>query len=152
MRYTAPVSAPLLARAILTALAAGQGVAPLIIDLNRTHATNPLWLGHARFHVVSQTFAETMAGAVEVALIWYPGSALRQRFYLAAALTAVPMAAFFAAMLTRRLYSGTLHDPNGIPPVRIRTANGVIEFDLNVVIVTSAAALLVLAVWICWRN
>lgn len=146
------MSAPLLARVILTALAAGQGVAPLIIDLNRTHATNPLWPGHARFHVVSQTLAETMAGAVEVALVWCPGPALTERFYLAAALTAIPMAAFFAAMFTRRLYSGTLHDPNGVPPVRIRTANGVIEFDLNVVIVTFAAALLVLAVRIFWHS
>jgi len=41
------MSASLLARLMVTAVAAGQGITPLFIDLNRTHATNPLWPGHA---------------------------------------------------------------------------------------------------------
>ena len=89
-----------------------------------------------------------MAGAVEVALIWWPGPTARERFYLAAVLTAIPMAAFFVAMGARHLYSGTLHDPNGIPPVRIRTSSRVVEFHLNVVIVALAAALLVVAAFL----
>ena len=131
---------------MLTALAAGQGVAPLFIDLNQTHATHPLWPGHARFHLVSQTLSMTLAGAVEVALIWWPGPVLSQRFYLAAMLTAIPMVAFLAAMFSRRLYGGALHDPQGIAPGRIRTRNGVVEFDVNVVIITVASVLLIVAV------
>jgi len=140
------MTASLLARAMLTALSAGQGVAPVFIDLNRTHATNPLWPGHARFHVVSQTLGMTLAAAVEVALIWWSGPSLSQRFYLAASLTAIPMAAFLAAMFSRRLYGGTLRDPNGIPPGRIRTSNGVVEFDINIVVITMASLLLIAAV------
>jgi hypothetical protein len=140
------MTASLLARIMLTALAAGQGVAPLFIDLNRTHATHPLWPGHARFHLVSQTLSMTLAGAVEVALIWWPGPVLSQRFYLAAMLTAIPMVAFLAATFSRRLYGGALHDPLGIPPGRIRTRNGVVEFDVNVVIITVASVLLIVAV------
>ncbi len=135
-----------LARTMLTALAAGQGLAPLFIDLNRTHATNPRWPGHARFHVVSQTFGMTLAAVVEVALIWWPAPAINQRFYLAAILTAIPMAAFLVAMFSRRAYGGALHDPNGIPPGRIRTRSGVVEFDVNVVIITGASVLLVTSV------
>jgi hypothetical protein len=131
---------------MLTALAAGQGLAPLFIDLNRTHATNPQWTGHARFHLVWQTFTLTLAAAAEVALIWWPASGLSQRFYLAAILTAIPMAAFIAAQFSRALYGGTLHDPNGIPPARIRTHTGVVEFDLNTVVIIVAAALLAVAV------
>src|SRR4051812_26305878 len=107
------MSSPLLARLMLTAVAAGQGITPLFIDLNRTHATNPLWPGHARFHVVWQTFALTLSAIVEVALIWWLSAASRQFFYLAALLTSLPMIAFLLAAITRQKYAGTLHDPNG---------------------------------------
>ncbi len=134
------------ARILLTALAAGQGIAPLFIDLNRTHATNPLWPGHARFHVVSQTLTQTLAAAVEVALLWWPGPTLDQRFYLVAVLTALPMIGFFAAFFARGLYSGTLRDPNGMPIARIRARSGVVEFDMNLAILVVATVLLVAAV------
>ena len=140
------MSAPILARALLTAIAAGQGIAPFFIDLNRTHATNPLWPGHARFHVVWQTFSQTLIAAAEVALLWWPAPAMPQRFYLAALLIAGPLAAFLLAMFTRTLYGGTLHDPNGIPPVRIHAGQRVIQFDLNAVIIIFAAALVVLSI------
>lgn len=140
------MSASLLARVLLTAIAAGQGIAPLFIDLNGTHATNPLWPGHARFHVVSQTLGQTLAAAVEVALVWWPGPALHQRFYLAAILTGIPMAGFLAALFTRSLYRGTLRDPNGMPLARIRTRTGIFEFDMNVVIIALASVLLIAAV------
>lgn len=140
--------APLLSRAVVTALAAGQGVAPLFIDLNRTHATHPLWPGHARFHVVWQTFTQALASAVIVAMLWWTGSGAGPRFYLAALLTAVPLAGFLLALFARRLYAGTLHDPNGIAPVRIRAGQRSIEIDMNLVLVVAAAALLVFAVLI----
>lgn len=137
---------PLLARAIVTALAAGQGVAPLFIDLNCTHATNPLWPGHARFHVVWQTLTQTLASAVIVALLWWGGPYAGPRFGLAALLTAVPLAGFLVAFSGRRLYAGTLRDPNGYKPVRISAGGRTVEVDMNLVLVVVASALLVIAV------
>jgi hypothetical protein len=128
---------------ILTAVAAGQGAAPLFIDLNRTHATNPMWPGHARFHVVWQTLTQTMLAAAEVALIWWPGPGLTQRFYLAAMLTAAPMAAFLAAMSVRGLYRGTLHDPNGIAPVSVRVLGSDFKINMNLVMILVGAVLVV---------
>ena len=138
--------APLPARAIVTALAAGQGLASLFIDLNRTHATNPLWPGHARFHLVWQSLTQTLVSAVVVALIWWPGPAASSRFYLAAVLTAIPMASFFLAFATRASYHGRLHDPNGIPPLRTHFGNRLIVIDGNTAIVCFASALLIAAV------
>jgi hypothetical protein len=138
--------APLLARAMLTALATGQGLTPLFIDLNRTHATNPLWPGHARFHVVWQTFGLTLINALALAFIWWIGPEPTQRFYLAALLAALPMVSFFIAMLARKLYGGTLHDPNGIQPVRIRISGRIREVDMNAALVIVGAAVLVCAV------
>lgn len=136
------MSDPLLARWMLTAIAAGQGIGPLIIDLNRTHAMHPLWIGHARFHLVWQSLTLALMSAAGIALLWIPGTASSERFYFAATLTALPIAGFLIALFTRSLYGGTLHDVDGIPPVRI----GRISFDLNAVIVVFAAFLLGTAV------
>jgi hypothetical protein len=125
---------------------------PIFIDLNRTHATNPLWMGHARFHVVQQVFTLALAAAVEVGLLWWPGDAGRVRFYLAAGLAATSLAGFMLATLTRRLYGGALHDPNGMKPVRIQTSRGVVEVDINLPIVLSAAVMLAGAVVLFWRS
>jgi hypothetical protein len=139
------MSASLLARLMVTAVAAGQGITPLFIDLNRSHATNPLWPGHARFHTVWHTFALFFTGIVGVALIWWPSPASRGLFYLAALLTALPMLAFFVAMFSRKVYGGTLHVPNGIQPVRIRIGGKVREFDMNAVLVIVGGAVVLSA-------
>jgi hypothetical protein len=146
------MTAALAARWIVTAIAAGQGVMPVVIDLNRTHATNPLWPGHARFHLVQQVFTLLPAAVIEVALLWWPGHAMRERFYLAAVLAATSLVGFLVATLARPLYGGRLHDPNGIQPVRFRVGSRLIKFDMNVPIVALATALLIGAVVVFWRS
>ena len=140
------MAAPLLAQWMLTTLAAGQGIAPVLIDLNRTHATHPLWPGHARFHLVAQVVAGVATSAVEIALLWWPGPWQQERFMLAAFLSAAPLLGYVVAMLTRRMYRGTLSDPLGIPPVRIRTRKGVIEFEINIAVIAVAVIWLAVAV------
>jgi hypothetical protein len=142
------MSAPFLARLIVTAVAAGQGITPLFIDLNRTHATNPLWPGHARFHVVWQTFGLFFMGVLGVALIWWPPAGSREHFYLAAILTALPMLGFLVALVMHRMYDGTLHDPNGIQPVRIHIGGKTREFDMNLVLIVVGAVVILIAVLI----
>jgi hypothetical protein len=44
----------LLSRILLTFSAIGYGFVTIKADFNQTHATNPLWTPHARFHVVWQ--------------------------------------------------------------------------------------------------
>lgn len=146
------MSAEFVARFTVTAIAAGLGILPVFIDLNRTHATNPLWTGHARFHLVQQVFTLLPAAAVEIALLWWPGAAMHTRFYLAALLTATSLAGFLIATLTRPLYGGALHDPNGVQPVRLRIGGREIVFDMNVPIVLAATVLLIGAVLLFWMT
>lgn len=130
---------------MVTAVAAGQGITPLFIDLNRTHATNPLWPGHARFHTVWQALTLTMLSVVELSLIWWFAPDTRWVFFLAALLTAAPIAGFLLALFSRALYSGTLHDPNGIQPLRIRMRSHVREIDMNAALILIATIVLVIA-------
>jgi hypothetical protein len=139
------MTAALVARLTVSAIAS-QGILPLFIDLNRTHATNPLWPAHARFHLVYEVFTHLPAAAVEIALLWWPGPSGPARFYLAAALAAMPLVGFLVATLARPLYGGTLHDPNGIQPARLRLGSRHIVFDLNLAIVITAAVLMAGAV------
>jgi len=142
------MSSQLLARLMVTAVAAGQGIAPLFIDLNRTHATNPLWTGHARFHVVWQTLTMTTMAVVEVALLWWISPRSQWVLLLAALMTSTPIVGFLLALFARAMYAGRLHDPNGIQPLRIRVAAAVREIDMNLVLVIVGAVVLSVAVLI----
>jgi hypothetical protein len=73
----------LVARILLSLLCALQGLATLAIDFNRTHATNPAWTGHARFHVVWQSISVALLSILELALIWWHGPYQKDGFYLA---------------------------------------------------------------------
>jgi hypothetical protein len=137
-----------IARCLLTFLGAVQGVATLAIDLNHTHATNPQWLGHARFHLVWQDMESFLICVLAVALTWWPAH-YEQCFYLAAILTAIPMLGFLAAFAGRKLYGGALSDPNGIAPARVAVLGKVRQIDLNLaaVIVGMAALAGILTIY-----
>lgn len=122
-----------IARDLLAALCLLQGMATVAIDLNRTHATNSEWPGHARFHVVWQTAAFVWLAMLEVPLVLVAGSLQEQRFYLALILAGVPMFGFFAAFIARRIYKGTLSDPNGMQPLKINVRSSTLLIDLNLV-------------------
>ena len=134
---------------MLAALCILRGSATLAIDLNRTHATNPFWPGHARFHLVWQTAAFAWLAALEALLLFYTGPLQEQRFYLAAILAGIPMLGFFCALIARGLYRGTLSDPNGMRPliVTVRGANLRIDLNLAAEIVGVLALATVVAIY-----
>ena len=48
----------LTAKILVTLVAVATGLGPMRADFNATHATNPLWTPHARFHVVWQVLCQ----------------------------------------------------------------------------------------------
>ena len=72
----------LLARILFTVMTAGYAVATVIADFNATHATNPKWTPHARFHVVWQITSYVGFGLFALVLIWWPGPLAVERLYL----------------------------------------------------------------------
>jgi hypothetical protein len=129
------------ARLLLSLLCAVQGLASLAIDLSRTHATNPLWPGHARLHLVWQSMTVTLLSVIELCLLWCAGAfglSCDQRFFLAALLASISCLGFLLAFLGRRLYAGTLSDPNGIPPASLSVAGRTVSLDLNLAAIVTA--------------
>ena len=83
-----------IARDLLAVLCCLQGLVTLAIDLNRAHATNTAWPGHARFHLVWQVATTAGLALLEVILVLAPGPFRAQCFYLAAVLAGIPMLSF----------------------------------------------------------
>ena len=130
----------LLARILLSLATLGYGLATIKADFNATHATNPKWTPHARFHVVWQILSYSGIALIALCLIWLDGPLPRERLYLAAALALAIYGAFFATALARSLFGGTLFDDNGYAPFKAPVGPG--KWDVNVTVFTVMTALL----------
>lgn len=136
------------ARGLLALLCLIQALVTMAIDLSHTHATNPRWPGHARFHLVWQVFSTVIFCALEISLVWPGGPYAEKRFYLAVVLTSIPLLGFLVALFGREIYGGALSDPNGIPPVKLGIFGKVRHFDMNVVAVGAAGVAIAAILWI----
>src|SRR5262249_5546126 len=101
-------------------------------DFNRTHATNPSWTPHARFHMVWQILSYAGVGLVALYLIWIDGPQPLERLYLAAALSIAIYGGFFAAVLARRPLGVAVYDKMGSLPFRAPIGPALWRWDANV--------------------
>jgi hypothetical protein len=124
----------LLARVLLTLATAGYAFATVLADFNKTHATNPKWTPHARFHVVWQISSYVGLGLIALALIWWPGPTAVERLYLVALMAAVVYGAFFVAVFAMPIYGGEAYDDNGYPPFAAPVPIIARRWDLNITI------------------
>jgi hypothetical protein len=134
----------LVARILFTLSTLGYAAGTVIADFNKTHATNPQWTPHARFHVVWQICSYVGFGLLALALIWWPGPLAIERLYLAALMSALVYAAFFVAVVTMPVYGGGAYDGNGyqpfVAPVPIFTGRwdvNITAFSVHVVILAA---------------
>jgi MFS family permease len=138
----------LIARVLLTLATLGYGAITIKADFNKTHATNPQWTPHARFHVVWQILSYSGIGLIALGLTWLNGPLPRERLYLAAALAIVMYAAFFIAALARPVFAGKLYDENGYLPFRPPVGPDNWRWDLNVTVFTIMAVITIAAILI----
>jgi hypothetical protein len=134
------------ARILFTLTVLGYGLGTIKADFNKTHATNPAWTPHARFHVVWQILSYSGIGLIALYLIWADGSMAVQRLYLVAAFGIAIYGAFFAAVFARPLYSGTLYDQNGYRPFKPPFGPEHWRWDANVAVFTIMSAILAAAI------
>jgi uncharacterized protein DUF6640 len=137
----------MIARILLTLNTLGYSLGPAIADFNKTHATNPLWTPHARFHVVWQVLSYCGLGLIALGLIWIGGPTATVRLWLAAALAVAVYAGFFATVLTMPRYGGSVADTNGVPPLAtVILAGRPLALDTNVTVFCVQIAILLVAV------
>ena len=124
----------LLARILFTLMTAGYALGTIIADFNATHATNPKWTPHARFHVVWQITSYAGFGLLSLALIWWPGPLAVERLYLAAIMGAIVYGAFFVAVVTMPVYGGGAYDENGYQPFAAPVPVFSRRWDVNITV------------------
>lgn len=132
----------LTAQVLLSLATLGYSVVPAIFDTNATHATNPLWVGHARFHVVWQVMSYIGFGLIALLLIWMPGPEHLARLWITAAMGAAAYAGFFCAVFAKPLYGGENYDKNGVLPVRLKFGGRSYELEANITLFSITALIL----------
>jgi hypothetical protein len=130
-----------IAKILLTLTVLGYALVTIKADFNKTHATNPQWTPHARFHVVWQILSYSGVGLIALYLIWSDGPNPIERLYLAAAISAAIYGAFFAAVVARPLFGGALYDDNGYLPFQPPMGPKAWRWDVNVTAFAVLAAI-----------
>ena len=136
----------LLARILLTLVTLGYGFVTILADFNKTHATNPKWTPHARFHVVWLISSYAGFGTLALALIWWPGPYATERLVLAATMGAIVYTAFFAALIAMPVYGGKAYDDNGYLPFAAPVPLIANRWDVNITVFSVFSALLIVGV------
>jgi Family of unknown function (DUF6640) len=122
----------LLARVLFTLATIGWAALTVVADFNKTHATNPKWTPHARFHVVWQISSYVGFGLMALVLIWAPGPYPVERLYLVAVMGAIVYAAFFVALAAMPIYGGAAYDQNGYQPFKAPVPLFADKWDANI--------------------
>jgi hypothetical protein len=133
----------LLARILLTLVTLGYSLGTVVADFNQTHATNPKWTPHARFHVVWQISSYVGFGLMALALTWWPGPYAVERLYLVALMGAIVYAAFFVAVFAMPIYGGATYDDNGYLPFAAPLPVIARKWDVNITVFSVLAAILI---------
>ena len=136
----------LLARVLLTLVTIGYGFITVLADFNKTHATNPTWTPHARFHVVWQISSYVGFGLLALALTWWSGPYAVERLYLVALMGAIVYGAFFVAVFTMPVYGGGAYDENGYLPFAAPVPIIARKWDVNITAFSVLAAILIAGV------
>ena len=125
-----------ISKILISLIFLGFGLVAPLIDFNESHATNPLWTGHARFHLVWQVSAMILTSIIAFLLLWFFESFIS--LIIVFSLAYVWIFSFFASLVSMKIYDGKLNDINGVPPIEINLASRKILIDRNVQAISGA--------------
>ncbi|WP_445948198.1 DUF6640 family protein [Sphingorhabdus sp.] len=133
----------LAAKLLISLVAFMTAVGPIKADFNATHATNPLWTPHARFHVVWQVLCQTGVAMFILYIVW--GADFPGHVFLAAMMNFNWLVTFFLTLANMKRFEGSLKDVNGIPPFRFNIGGKVRLVDTNLFGATMLATINMIA-------
>lgn len=123
-----------MSRWLITAATLAYGFGPFVVDMNRTHLFHPRWPGHARLHLFWAAVSQAGVAGLALWLIWGSTPDARWSLRLAGGIGLCLNAGFWAALVARRWFNGTLHDPQGIPPIAGKVDGNVLAVGLITVL------------------
>ena len=124
----------LLASLLISLVALATAVGPMRADFNATHATNPLWTPHARFHMVWQVLSQAGVSILILYLLWganFPGHA-----WIAVIMNFNWGLTFYLTLFNMKRFAGALSDVNGIPPFKFNIGGQIRTIDTNLFLAT----------------
>ncbi len=125
-----------ISKILLTLICIGLGTITPLIDFNESHATNPLWTGHARFHLVWQVNAMVITSILSLFILWVFYST--DNHLIVILLNFLWIMSFYATLFGIKLFRGKLNDVNGVPPIFISLFGKTYEIDRNVQAISGA--------------
>ncbi len=135
----------LITKILLTVATLGYSAIPAMFDSNATHATNPSFPGHARFHIVWQVSSYVYIALLALYLIWSAGSDTF-RLWLAVILAAGAYGGFWTAVVSRGMYGGKLvSEVNPVPTFKWNVFGLEFQTDANISLFTPAVVVTALA-------
>ena len=119
-------------------------VIPLFADLNRSHAANAAWPGHARSHLVTQVLTTSSLGVLALYFLRSGRFAPDLRVCLAMLCALTALAPFFISTLATPLFGGQITPPRtGLGRVRFARIEGnVANFSVSLVLLISGRLML----------
>ena len=137
----------LTAKILLTIATLGYSAIPALFDSNDTHATNPSFPGHARFHVVWQVSSYVYVALLALYLIW-SADADKWPLWIAAILAGSAYLGFWSAVAFRPVYGGKLvSEVNPVPTFKWNLFGKRFETDANISLFTPSVVILLAAAW-----
>jgi hypothetical protein len=128
----------LIGKLLITVATVAYGFVPPFADLNKTHATNPLWTGHARFHVVWQVMITFCMAMLGLYFLWVNNNCVVP-FLLGFSV----LGSFFLNITLMKLYGGTLADKNGISKI-VNINSNLLSFSIALVLLTTGFLLMII--------
>jgi hypothetical protein len=128
---------PIRTAQLLLTLTAFEFFGPIVRDYNATHALNPAWVGHARFHLIWLLGFMGMSGIANLYLVWVRQPFDVRNLWLSFAWQACNLGGFWIAVVLAPAYGGAVTVPE--------THVYIFGLDENVVVFTILSLLLLVA-------
>jgi hypothetical protein len=119
-------------------------VIPLFAVLNRTHACNPEWPGHARNHLVTQVLTTSALGLLALYFLWSGSVSRELGICLAMLLSAAALIPFFISSIAAPIFGGQIMPMRqGLGTITIAgIESNLANFGLSLILLVSGRLLL----------